>query len=91
MEWLAANAVNLFMSAVMICGGVVFAMTLDTRLKNIEKEQEAIKQIIVVSARLEERISYLYQTVLSQGKRLDRVSERVLNGRLHQPNEECEH
>lgn len=79
MEWLAANAVNLFTAFIMLCGGVVFALNLDKRLSNIEREQEAIKAVIVVSARLEERISYLYQTVLAQGKRLDRVVERVFN------------
>lgn len=77
MEWLATNAVNLFMSFVMICGGVVFAMNLDKRLTSIEKEQNEIKAVIVVSARLEERISYIYQTLLAQGKRLDWVTQRL--------------
>lgn len=84
MEWLAANAVNLFTAFIMTCGGIVFAMNLDKRLSNIEKEQEGIKAVIVVSARLEERISYLYQTVLAQGKRLDRVVERVFNASRHE-------
>jgi hypothetical protein len=86
MEWLAVNAVNLIVAAIMICGGIVFSLTLDNRLKNIETEQKEIKKVIVISARLEERITYLFQTVLAQGKRLDRVVERVY-GRTNQEDE----
>lgn len=77
MEWLAANAVNLAGVLIMVLGGIGFSFTLDNRLKNIEKEQTEIKKVVVISARLEERITYLFQTVLAQGKRLDRVVERV--------------
>jgi hypothetical protein len=87
MEWLAANAVNVITAILMLGGGIAFAKNLDNRLTNIEKEQNEIKQVIVVSARLEERISYLYQTVIAQGKRLDRVMERVFNSNRF-PNEE---
>lgn len=77
MEWLAANAVNLFLSVIMICGGIVFGLNLDKRLTSIEREQAEIKAVIVVSARLEERLTYIYQIVLAQGKRLDRIAERI--------------
>lgn len=77
MEWLVANAFNIFMSVVALGGGVAFAKTMDTRLKNIENEQRETKALVVVSARLEERITNLYQIVIGQGRRLDRVIERV--------------
>lgn len=81
LEWLALNAVNLFTAFVMLCGGIAFAINLDRRLTNIEREQNEIKAVVIVSARLEERLNYLFQTVIAQGKRLDRVIERVYGKR----------
>jgi len=86
MEWLAANIVNLIVAGIMICGGIAFSFNLDTRLKNIEKEQTETKLLVVISARLEERLTSLYQIVINQGKRLDRVVERVY-GQRHEENE----
>jgi hypothetical protein len=91
MEWLAANAFNIFTAVIAICGGIVFAMGLDHRLKNIEREQAETKQLVVTSARLEERISSLYQIVIGQGKRLDRVVERFNGSWKHKDEEECDH
>jgi hypothetical protein len=77
MEWLIANAFNVVMSTAALGGGVAFAWNLDNRLKNIEKEQSETKNLVVTSARLEERLTSLYNIVISQGRRLDRVVERV--------------
>lgn len=77
MEWLASNAVNIITSVLMLLGGISFAFSLDHRLKNIEREQAETKSLVVVSARLEERITNTMQIVLSQGKRLDRLAERI--------------
>jgi len=85
-EWLATNLFNVVTSLVMIGGGIAFAMTLDHRLKNIEKEQTETKLLVVMSARLEERLTSLYQIVINQGKRLDRVVERVY-GQRHEEDE----
>jgi len=86
-EWLAANIFNIVTSVILIGGGVGFAKSLDNRLSSIEREQIATKAVVVTSARLEERISYLAQTVLAQGKRLDRVVERIYGTR--QTEDEC--
>lgn len=76
MEWLAANAVNIITALIMICGGIAFAGSLDRRLESIEKEQGEIKNVIVVSARLEERIKHINEMVMAQGKRLDWMTQR---------------
>jgi hypothetical protein len=79
MEWLTNNIVNVITALVLFSGGIAFAKQLDSRLNNIEKEQNEIKQVVVVSARLEERFTHLSQVVISQGRRLDRLTEHVLN------------
>lgn len=92
MEWLAANAVNLFTAFVMLCGGVGFTFSLDNRLKNIEREQQETKQLVVVSARLEERITNTMQIVISQGRRLDRLAERIYGATrpIKEDQDECD-
>ncbi len=77
MEWLAANAFHIASFLMVACGGIAFALNLDRRLNNIEKEQAETKSLVVTSARLEERITSLYQIVIGQGRRLDRVIETV--------------
>jgi transcriptional regulator len=84
MEWLAANAFNMFMFVTALAGGIAFSMNLDNRLKNIEKEQAETKQLVVVFARLDERINSVTQIMITQGKRLDRMIERVYGRRQDQ-------
>lgn len=58
------------------------------RLSRIELEVMSIKDLIVSTAKLEERIDNIRQTVIAQGKRLDRLIERVY-GKKQDQEDEC--
>lgn len=58
------------------------------RLARIESEIIAFRQFLVSSAKLEERIEGLRQVVLAQGKRLDRVIERIYGKRKTEEDDE---
>jgi tRNA C32,U32 (ribose-2'-O)-methylase TrmJ len=53
----------------------------NNRLVQIETEIIALKNLIISTAKLEERIDNIRYVVLSQGKRLDRLVERVYGKR----------
>lgn len=53
----------------------------NVRLQSIENEVLSLKNLIVSTAELRERINNVQQTVIAQGKRLDRLIERVIYGK----------
>ena len=61
----------------------------NVRLQRIETEIVSLKDLIISTAKLEERINNVSYTVIAQGKRLDRLIERVVYGK-RQVSEETE-
>jgi hypothetical protein len=57
------------------------------RLARIETEITTFRQFLVSSAKLEERMEGVRQVVLAQGKRLDRVIERVYGKKTTEEND----
>jgi len=92
MELLINNIGSVSTIIVFLVGGVAFVQSirfdvnrLDLRLskfeKEIEKEMESLRNVILQLARQEGKVAAMEQVVIQQGLRLDRFIQSVLDGK----------